>query len=889
MTVSATVGVYSSFVSDPSKTQNSPFTAKTGDSTDSGCGTMVALGHQIPENEMNLTPPSEGRPSDAQRRARIWILGALFTCTGCTALLVEQAFEKLLSTLVGASTPAAATVLAVYFGGLTLGGVLYASQRRAGSRRPLRTYALLEGAVALWALCLYLSFGQLVALFRPLLSAGVDHPGRLVLLRFLVAALWILPATVPMGATFPAIVDGLEEIGDADHRRTVTRFYGWNLMGAVLGSIGGPFFAFPHWGVEGVLLFAFFVNSSACLVALLLARSARCSETERRTEAPPPAEASSYGVLIGIAAYSGFQFFALEVLWTHLIGAALGTSVYAFAAMLGIVLIGLGLGALLSSLQARSRPTVTVAAVGSLLVVGAIFLAATSGRWPEAPGALVTYGSGIHTFGAAELLRWGMAALLLLPTATALGMIYPTLFRLSEFPASRSGRMAGRLVAANALGSIAGALVTGFVLIPRIGSEWTLILLTCLAAAFGLWALAGQGRSHRRARVAAALAIAVAVLQPRWNKLDLTSGQQVYFAPSAVGPATRLRLFHEDTLGGFTTVVQNVGGDGRPYLTLLTNGKFQGNDSSEMPAQTGFALTPALFVPVFDRALSIGLGTGRTAYVLAELGFPRVDVAEIAPGITRAAPLFSHVNGSVLLRPTTRLFVEDGRNILLLRPEKYDLVTIEIASIWFAGATNLYSEEFYQLVRDRLRPGGVLQQWIQLHHLGFDELGSVIATARSVFPFVTFWRVSGQGLIVASMNPQEIQPTFLRATRERASRWGWNPERLEDSLRDLVSSRLLAPDDTGALVAHSRFVLNTDRNRRLEYLTPRYNHVPLDYATMNFRKLASWASFAPPLVSPDAHGALAEACRRVTRGDYLRAHGLPSSAEIYPAAQTSRR
>jgi len=804
------------------------------------------------------------------------VLGVLFTFTGCTALLAEQAFERLLSTLIGASTPAAATVLAVYFGGLTLGGLLYGRLGRGGVRAPLRVYALLEGAVALWALVLTFAFDRLVVVFAPILALGVEHFWQLQALRFGVAMVWILPLTIPMGATFPAMVEGLERMALGNHRRVMTRFYACNLLGAIAASVVGPYLLFPAWGLDGVLRFVFLVNATVSAIGLLLARRARRAERSAdpaRDEPPPAGPGGTEGLrlLYPLAVYSGFQFFALEVLWTHLIGTVLGNSVYAFAAMLGVVLAGLGLGAWITGRRHRDDAAVPLSEVGVVLVIAALFLAATASRWPDVPGALVTYGDGVRTFWGSELLRWSMAIVLLLPTAVCLGMVYPTLLRLEEFPLHGSGPAAGRLTASNALGSIAGALLTGFVLIPRLGSETTMRLLTALAAAVGIGILWRRRAPSRRPLLAGILALALAALLPRWDRLSLTSGQQVYFATGSVGPTTILRFFHEDALGGFTTVVQNKWADGSPYLVLLTNGKFQGNDKAEMTAQTAFALVPTMYTARRDRALCIGLGTGRTAFALRALGFPTVDIAEIAPGIAGAAPSFAHINGAVLTDPRAHLFLEDGRNLLLLRPRRYDLITAEISSIWFAGSTNLYSREFYRLVRSRLEPDGVMQQWVQLHHLDFEALGTVLATVAEVFPYVSLWNVGGQGLITATARPQSVEAGYFDAVAAHARTLGWEPETIPATLHRVASGRLLATDDVAALVRGSRFVLNTDRNRRLEYLTPRYNHLAIDYPKENMKAMRKWASFPPVQVSPDARGPGADAVRSVARADYLRA------------------
>jgi spermidine synthase len=286
-----------------------------------------------------------------------------------------------------------------------------------------------------------------------------------------------------------------------------------------------------------------------------------------------------------------------------------------------------------------------------------------------------------------------------------------------------------------------------------------------------------------------------------------------------------------------------------------------------------------LFESRYEDALVIGLGTGRTAHIVQAMGFGHVDVAEIAPGIVEGARrYFGHVNGSVLDSPTTRLILEDGRNSLLLRPKQYDLITIEISSVWFAGATNLFSREFYGLVRDRLKPHGVFQQWLQLHHIGLAEIETVLVSLRSQLPEVSFWMVGGQGLLIASEVPQMVQAAFLERLPEGANEIGWKTSDLPARLRALAASRVLAPADVTRLARRGGAIPNTDRSRRLEYFTPRYNHVVIDLRRQNLRALASVASFPPIDVDPAASGRLADACRGLSREDYFRSLGIRTGA-----------
>ena len=262
--------------------------------------------------------------------------------------------------------------------------------------------------------------------------------------------------------------------------------------------------------------------------------------------------------------------------------------------------------------------------------------------------------------------------------------------------------------------------------------------------------------------------------------------------------------------------------------TLFTNGKFQGDDNQEWgetQAQSGFSAVPSQFVEDYGRALLIGLGTGHSAAALRRLGYREIAIAEFAPGIVKAAEeSFSALNEGILADPRVRLHLEDGRNLLLTdRHTQYDLITVELTSIWFAGATNLYSREFYELAHSRLRPGGVLQQWVQLHHVGPGEIASELATARSIFPFVGLWYYGGQGMLVAADRP-------LAAPRLK----GWlAPDQSAELLAALSAASILDNDGVSRLLAAASPRINTDHNRWIEYATPRYQASSYDWLTHN--------------------------------------------------------
>ncbi len=338
--------------------------------------------------------------------------------------------------------------------------------------------------------------------------------------------------------------------------------------------------------------------------------------------------------------------------------------------------------------------------------------------------------------------------------------------------------------------------------------------------------------------LASALVLLVAL--PRWDRLELTRGYGVYLAPQ-LSPTAELVSFHEDFRAGFVTVTRTPAHPA-PVQTLLQNGKFDADDAGEQPAQIAFGLIAALHAPALDRALVIGAGSGQTASVMARFGFHQLDIAELSPAhLSAAREHFAHLNQNVFDRPGVTVHVEDGRNFLLRTRARYDVIQIELTSVWFAGATNLYSREFYALARARLAPGGALVQWIQLHHLSAREIATILATARAEFAHVAVWRAGQQACLVAT--PAPVQPNVAVWQKWRESS-AFAAERAlthldtPESLAAIELATALAVD--ALLNRHAAALgLNTDRNRWLEFQSPKYYLSRHDHRTENLRWLTS--------------------------------------------------
>jgi predicted membrane-bound spermidine synthase len=522
---------------------------------------------------------------------------------------------------------------------------------------------------------------------------------------------------------------------------------------------------------------------------------------------------------------SGFLSFALEVIWTHLLAVLLGNSVYAFGLMLGSLLLGLALGTLIARRLAvpasRARGWIGVSlALAGLAVLGTLEV------WDEIPSLFLLLADREPSFALMEGVRFAVAlALMLLPTA-AFGITFPLTLHCASRDGSGFGTRVGQVYAVNTLGAVLGALAGAYLLLPVLGSLRALEVLGALLLASGGLAILVLSDFPRR-RFFAALALSSILWAPflpvSWDFNAMNMAAAVYLGDSA-SAGGEILYRREDATGGLTSVVE-----ARGVRTLLTNGKFQGDNGEEVPIQHRAANIPTLFTAGRERALVIGLGTGVTLAALAAHGFREVVCAELSPPVIEAAGrYFEDVNGGVLGRENLRLFVEDGRSLLFESPLRYDVITVEVSSIWFAGVGSIYSQEFYRLASSRLRRHGVMLQWFPIHHLSARNLYLVVNTVRSVFPHVSLWTHRHQAFVVASNEPLALDLDSVRQDRSEAEMERYLRELPSGSPLELLSDLVVTDrdmdrflDSMAILLRSRRSVVSTDTWPTLEYETPK--------------------------------------------------------------------
>lgn len=663
---------------------------------------------------------------------------------------------------------------------------------------------------------------------------------------FFLSCIVLVFPTILMGGTLPLLTRALVQHRDTAEGE-ISRLYGINTLGAACGTFLASYVLLRFLGIYGTIAVAVVANFFIFYRAIKLRSSPSAGlAAQSITKSAPQADTGSCGpvtengvirfgekrlwyLMLVTAFATGFITFTYEIVWTHLLAAIIGTSVYSFGLMLFTVLLGIGTGSMLVSKNVF--PKVSRLKMISFLQLGlGLYILLTLPLWDKL--SYIFYAGAIlyPSFYLMEAIRMLVSFIIIFAPCVALGATFPLVLRLSVLNLECVGRSVGIIYAVNTVGCILGAALTGFWLLGPLSSRTLLILGGSASLAIGLVYVAFLWKSKERlfrlafASVAAALLIFV-VLMPGWNMKTLVSANNVYFGRAAGQKIDEFLFFHEDTQSGFTSVTKE-----KDSVVLRTNGKFEGNNTHQTDAQYGFALIPLLFLPSYGDALNIGYGTGSTAGALSRFPFESIDIAEISPGILMASPYFEEINFNVLDDPRVEVHLNDGRNFLLITKKKYDLITIEISSIWFAGAANLYNLEFYALCKDKLNEDGILQQWVQLHHMDRLDLIVILNTIRRVFSNVSLWIRGGQGMLIAGNTPQVIDYAHIHDMNTRSQARVLKDNLAIKDFSCLLACQALASGDVDNVIGHMRDEIGLG-DLGIKFLTSRDYFPYLEYAT----------------------------------------------------------
>lgn len=762
------------------------------------------------------------------------ILLILAFVSGAAALVYEVVFFRSLGLVFGVSVHAVAAVVGSFLLGLGIGAA--AGGRFLERFHPLRAYAAIEAAIALCGYGSPFLFRQLRSLSESgALGTGATFQFVAVIASFLV----LVVPTALMGATFPllgrAITGGSERVASR-----VGWLYGVNTLGAAVGAVVAAYFALPELGMVGATHLAAGLNVLLAIGSFLLSANPSfdgppaIAANTPRVALSDTARGDFRALLLAVAAI-GFASVALQVLANRLLISLLGGTVYVFGAILAVFLLGIAAGgACGGSLIERSRrpwSTLSLVALAFSASIGAgvWLLSRRAGGEDVLAGALnlplLEPGERATSFS-----PWRYFQLAFLATATLLalatfaaGAFLPAALRLARESIAAVGPLLGRIYLWNTIGSIAGSLAAAYVLLPMLGLRASLISVAAIGFAVGLAFIV---RARRRAEPPPKFALTIL--------LAATAASAILgFAPGdAPGAKDGLRtIFHRESAASAAKVceVDDVV-EPIPIRSLFVSGKAVASSifiDRRLQLLLGFVST--LNHPDPRSVLCIGLGTGMTSGALAVAG-GNLTVVELSDAVIDAAREFAAFNAGIHSRADTKIVHDDGRSYLARTNERFDVISADPIDPCVSGSAYLYTVEYYRLGRSRLKPGGLMSQWIPIYDLALEDIAGIVKTFRLVYPQATAW-VTGYDLILLGGDaPPAIDPMAIQ------SRIDADPL-LAEMLRsvgvsdavDLVATCFATAESLAAFSDRAR-APNTDERPWIEFHAPRaaFGTYPLD-------------------------------------------------------------
>lgn len=702
---------------------------------------------------------------------RFALLLVCFFVSGFAALLYQTAWTREFAFLFGTSELAVVAVLAAYMGGLAFGAAAAARLVRRLSR-PVLAYGLLELGIAIGALCVPVLIRAVQTTYLSV-AGGLDAPPETMalttaLFHLLGAFIVLAPCTILMGATLPLLARyAVSEDSQVGPRIGI--LYAVNTFGAIIGTLVAAFVFLPEFGLRQTVYIGVAGNALVFLAAAALAWGIGGAKPE--TEDPARTKSHYFHWILPAMTISGAVSFVYEVLWTRLLGQVLGGSTAAFASMLSSFLLGIALGSAIASRFAKTRER---AALGfALAQLGTGVLAWIAFR---AADLLPDLARAVGASPSSPASGAAAAGAVLLPVTLCIGATFPFGVRLLARNAVEAASVSGRVYAWNTLGSILGAILAGFFLLPVLGLENTAMVgvVTSLSlATLTAWFMLPR-RTVLAGIAVASLAVVGVVGLPTPINLLLHSAISGTRIP---GELYYLGVGRSATV----TVIENSRG-----WKLLTNGLPEsGIDREEVPDRrfqetAWLSLLPTAARPETDKMLIIGLGGAQTLAAAAS-SVSTIDVIELEHEVVVANRLIPRPN-SPLDDPRVTLRLGDARGAMNLSDKHYDAIVSQPSHPWTSGASHLYTREFFELVHSKLEPGGIFVQWIGGAFVDVELFGSLMASMTDVFRYAHVYRPVPAALVfMASDEPIDLLESAPRALEKAPADFGrYGIHRVED-------------------------------------------------------------------------------------------------------------
>ena len=682
--------------------------------------------------------------------------------------------------------------------GLALGSAIAASTS-LGRLRPLRVYAGLEMIVAIFGCTLVFGLPLLGEWMRPVFQAFWNHQQLLNVLRFAISFLILLIPTTAMGLTLPVLL-GDPLLKRQEFGRGMGFLYGANTLGAMAGALLGEMYLVQSYGLLGTAWTAAGVGCAAAAIAWMFAR-----EPLPAGKAPSRFRLRlSLGMqlpwsLLVVSMGAGAVLLGLEVIWVRFLRLYVASTSIAFSVMLAVVLAGIGLGSIGGSLiPHRVLPRRQLLPLLLILAASATLLSYLFFPVPVRP-------ANIPTFDRAFAQQIGLLSLaLMFPVAFLSGALLPAIATCIQSEVTDWTNSTGLTIFFNTIGAACGPLLAGFLLLPRLGFQSSLILCAAVYAGLALLTSQKQSWSPRRlsgiamVSLSVAFVLILAIFPYHRDESHFANARRLYDADGSVlfkkieGAADTFQLLRRDL-------------HGQPYYyRLVTNSySMSGTVPRSQRYMRMFAYLPLALRPESENALLICYGVGVTADAFTrDVGLKQLDIVDISKEVFDLADSYTGPGYSNPLRdPRVTTFVQDGRFFLQACPGSYDIITGEPPPLKTAGAVNLYTQQFFSLMKGRLKDGGIASFWLPIYQITVDESKAILRAFHNVFPNASLWATSDMEWVMIGIKPS------LRTPDEKLAHRLWTDP---SSGFDLVRTGFEIPEQMPAL-----FVMDGEEIERL--------------------------------------------------------------------------
>lgn len=755
------------------------------------------------------------------------LLLLLFVGSGCSALIYEIIWFQLLELVIGSSTVSLGVLLGTFMGGLCLGSL--ALPRMVSSRHnPMIVYGALELGIGACAIAVLFGLPSVTAVYVAYANEGLAS----IILRGVICALLLLPPTVLMGATLPAVA----RLGESS-QKGVSRLgvlYTGNLVGAVFGCLLAGFYLLRVHDLAVATYVAATINLFLGVSAFMLAAAARHRAPAAAPPAEPPARSADAWLVYVVIGLSGLTALGSQVVWTRLLALLMGATVYTFSIILAVFLTGLGVGSGIGSLlvRARVRPHLALGICQLLLVAGLAWAAAAIDAWlPYWPIDLTLTQSPWYSFQL-DLVRvlWAV-----FPATCLWGASFPLALAAAASTDEDPGRMTGAVYAANSVGAIIGALAFSILLVPAVGTfeSQRLLIGVCLVAGLLMLGTLMPGRTGvgtaREQQIPARLGMSAAA-----GAVGIAAGLG-WMIP---GPPAGLLAFGRELVklapvpdvlyvgeGINSTVAVAQIEEG--VRSFLVSGRAEASSSPhDMRVERMLGHIPALLHQKPQSVLVVGFGAGVTAGSFTQYpDIKRIVICELEPLIPQVvSTYFEAENYRVLHDPRVRVIYDDARHYLLTTREKFDIITSDPIHPWVKGSAALYTRDYFELARQHLNPGGMITQWVPFYETTPNVVKSELATFFSVFPRAVVFgnegeRTDSDAVLFGETNQTPIAVDLIQQRLDSAAYGRVKASLAEvnfNSIANLLATYLNRASDLKNWLKDAQ--INTDRNLRLQYL-----------------------------------------------------------------------